>query len=334
MKQVYTTVLLLFSLLTIQAQQTLFEALENNGDGATYQGFGGLVAKGDGTYNFNTDYLPVKIELERTPTGIPIGFEARFISENKRAFRETELSDYGTIDNYVYPMSIKHGFTKEGYVVIDDLVFVLSKIYDGSDPSMENVTSVYVLKKDRKATTEAPKKKKGGFFARMKDKIQSARNSSVSSSPTYKYLTSLNLDKKFNDYVAAMKKKQAIPLTAKDKAKIAAIKKAKKMDADEIKRYNDSVKATPEYKRLKEYQAFVASIDEEKALTIVTIINRTGKDIYVFEEGSRNGSRVGHANSIKVSCVKNYYYNFNPNSSNKSHCYSANSGCNASITIK
>lgn len=334
MKKIFLLSVFTLLAITIQAQQTLFEALENNGDGATYQGFGSLVAKGDGTYNFNTDYLPVKIELERTPTGIPVGFEARFISENKRAFRETELSDYGTIDNYVYPMSIKHGYTKKGYMVIDDLLFELRKIYDGSAPSMENVTSVYVLVKDRKATTKTPKKKKGGFLSRMKAKIKSARNSSVPSSPTYKYLTSLNLDKKFNDYVVAMKKKQAIPLTAKDNAKIEAIKKAKKMDADEIKRYNDSVKATPEYKRLKEYQAFVASIDEEKASTIVTIINRTGKDIYVFEEGSRNGSRVGHANSIKVPCTKNYYYNFNPNSSNKSHCYSADSGCNASVTIK
>lgn len=336
MKQVYLLITLLLLPFTIQAQQNFFEALENNGDGATYRGFGALVAKGDGTYNFKTDYLPVKIELERTPSGIPVGFEARFISEDKRAFRETELSDYGTIDNYIHPISIKHRYTKEGYVVIDDLLFRLDKIYDGSFPSIENVASVYVLEKDRKATTttEAPKKKKGGFLSRMKAKIKTAKISSAASNPTYKYLTSLNLDKKFNDYIAAMKLKQAIPLTAKDNAKIADIKRAKTMEEEEIKRYNDSIRATPEYKRLKEHQARMKAMDEVNALTTVTIINRTGKDIYVFEEGSSNASKITNSSSLKVPCTKNYYYNFNPNSSNKSSCYSANSACNYSITIK
>ncbi|MCO7186502.1 hypothetical protein HER15_07345 [Tenacibaculum mesophilum] len=335
MKKIFLLSVLTLLTITIQAQQTLFEALENNGDGATYQGFGGLVAKGDGTYNFNTDYLPVKIELERTPSGIPVGFEARFISENKRAFRETELSDYGTIDNYVYPMSIKHGYTKKGYMVIDDLLFELRKIYDGSAPRMENVTSVYVLVKDRKATAKTPKKKKGGFLSRMKAKIKSARNSSVPSSPTYKYLTSLNLDKKFNDYVVAMKKKQAIPLTAKDKAKIGAIKKAKKMDADEIKRYNDSIRATPEYKKLKEHQARMKAMDEGNALTTVTFINRTGKDIYVFKAGSKNSTTIRANSSSKFNCSYSYSYKFNPNSGGSGlQLYNANSGCERSVIVK
>ncbi|UNY99025.1 hypothetical protein MQE36_01430 [Zhouia spongiae] len=333
MKQVYLLMILLLLSFTIQAQQNFFEALENNGDEATYQGFGALIANGDGTYNFKTSYLPVKVTIERTPTGIPVGFEARFISEDKRAFRETELSDYGTIDNYIHPISIKHGYTKEGYMVIDDLLFRLKKIYDGSFPSMENVTAVYVLVKDR-AAVESPKnkkKKKGSLLSRMKAKLNST---GTTNNPTYKYLTSLNLDKKFNDYIAAMKLKQAAPLTAKDKAKIADIKKAKTMGEEEIKRYNDSIRATPEYKKLKEHQARMKAMDEENAGETVTIINRTGRDIYIFKEGSSNASRVTNSSSLKVSCSYNYYYNYDPNSSNKSFCYSANSGCSGSITVK
>lgn len=337
MKQVYLLITLLLLSLTIQAQQNFFEALENNGDGATYRGFGALVAKGDGTYNFKTDYLPVKIELERTPSGIPVGFEARFISEDKRAFRETELSDYGTIDNYIHPISIKHRYTKEGYVVIDDLLFRLNKIYDGSFPSMENVASVYVLEKDRKATTttKAPKKKKGGFLSRMKAKIKSAKTSSAASNPTYKYLTSLNLDKKFNDYIAAMKLKQATPLTAKDNAKIADIKRAKAMGEQEIKRYNDSIRATPEYKKLKEHQARMKAMDEGNALTTVTFINRTGKDIYVFKAGSKNSTTIRANSSSKFNCSYSYSYKFNPNSGGSGlQLYNANSGCERSVIVK
>jgi hypothetical protein len=67
----------------------------------------------------------------------------------------------------------------------------------------------------------------------------------------------------------------------------------------------------------------------------VTINNKTGKDIYVYEEGSRNSSTIRANSSGKFDCDHNYTYKFDPNSSGKgSQCYSANSACGSSVTVK
>ena len=47
----------------------------------------------------------------------------------------------------------------------------------------------------------------------------------------------------------------------------------------------------------------------------VTVQNNNGKDIYVYEEGSRNGSRVNVNSSGCFDCKKGLYYIFNSNSS-------------------
>ena len=67
----------------------------------------------------------------------------------------------------------------------------------------------------------------------------------------------------------------------------------------------------------------------------VTIINKTGEDIYLYEEGYRNGTRINVNSSTKVDCSVNYTYKFDSNASGSgTECYSANSACGSSITIK
>ena len=67
----------------------------------------------------------------------------------------------------------------------------------------------------------------------------------------------------------------------------------------------------------------------------VTINNKTGKDIYVYEDGSRNSSTIRANSSGRFDCDHNYTYKFDPNSSGKGNqCYSANSACGSSVTVK
>jgi hypothetical protein len=67
----------------------------------------------------------------------------------------------------------------------------------------------------------------------------------------------------------------------------------------------------------------------------VTINNKTEKDIYVYQEGSRNSSTIRTNSSGKFDCDHNYTYKFDPNSSGQgSQCYSANSACGSSVTVK
>ncbi|WP_034058862.1 hypothetical protein [Lacinutrix jangbogonensis] len=335
MKTIITVAALFFVVSISQAQKNFYEAIEANGETTTYEGFAGKSANGDGTYNFERGVPAVKLTVKRLATGQPVGFKAVPVLENYGGFSETELSDYGRVDSYPNVMSIKHDYTDDGYMMIDDLLFVVDNIPDNGVPKLGNVTSIFVMVKDRaetKAETGKKKKKKGGLLGRMKAKL---KNAGRKTSPAFKYIKTVNIEKKFNDYVTAMKTKQAIPLTSKDKADIAKIKRAREAGDEEIKRYNDSIRATPAHKKLVAHQARMKQMDNNNAKKTVTIINKTGKDIYVYKEGSRNGTRINSNSYTKVDCSFNYTYKFDSNSGGAgSSCYTANSGCDRSVTIK
>ena len=68
----------------------------------------------------------------------------------------------------------------------------------------------------------------------------------------------------------------------------------------------------------------------------VTVQNNTGKDIYVYEEGSRNGSRVNVNSSGSFDCKKGLYYTFSSSSSvngDGSKVYSANQNCGGTANV-
>ena len=243
--------LLLFVVSMTQAQKNLYEALEANGENGTYEGFTGKTANGDGTYSFTSGKPAVNVSVTKLPTGQPVGFSGSPVTESYGAIGMSEISDYERVDSYPNVMTIKHTHKRgmNGYMVIDDLIFDISYIPNEGLPKVENISAIYVLVKDRTEAKEdsgKKKKKKGGFLGRMKAKLEAAGQSE-----TFKYIQTVNIDEKFNDYVSAMKAKQATPKTAKDKADMAKIKRTREAGDEEIKRYNDSINATPEYKDLQ-----------------------------------------------------------------------------------
>lgn len=124
-----------------------------------------------------------------------------------------------------------------------------------------------------------------------------------------------------------MKSKQATALTAKDKADIARIKRTREAGDEEIKRYNDSIRATPEYAKLKAHQARMAQMDKNDVKNEVTVYNKTGKDIYFVKESSRNLTKISSGSSVKLDCSKDYYYTYDANDG----VYGGRSNLNASI---
>ncbi|MFT4610861.1 MAG: hypothetical protein ACJA1H_002546 [Glaciecola sp.] len=335
--------LLLFAVTIVQAQENFYEAIEANGEASVYEGFSGFEANGDGTYNFVSSSPAVNITVTKLPTGQPVGFVATPVSEDYGGFSETEISDYGRVDSYPNVISIKHDYTDDGYMMIDDLLFKVDKIPDNGVPKFNNVIAIYVMVKERGETKEKEDtvkkktKKKGGFMARMKAKIESAAGGAHT--PTYKYIKTVKIEKVFNDYIIAMKSKQATALTAEDKADIARIKRTREAGDEEIKRYNDSIRATPEYTKLKAHQARMAQMDKNDAKNEVMVYNKTGKDIYFVEESSRNPTKISSGTSTKLNCSKNYYYTYDANDgiyggrSNHSKLYSSNSGCGSGVTV-
>ncbi|WP_299108974.1 hypothetical protein [uncultured Tenacibaculum sp.] len=323
--------------ITLQAQKSFFKALEANGENAIYEGFTEISPNGGGTCNFGRSLPKVKVNIVRIANGIPVGFVGKPVAKDWGEIGETELSDYGRMDSYPLTMSMKHTRTKEGYVVIDDIIFVLDKISDNNLPSVNDITKIYALVKNGKTTTKK-KKKKGGFLARMKNKLNSA-----GLSPTHKYLKSVNLVEKFTNYVKAMQAKQAAyTLTAKDKNDTAKIKAARNAGDAEIKRYNDSIKATPEYKDLqRRIKQNEQNYQDAKAQNTVTLRNNTGSTIYIGKSGSRNqGTRIDSGSTATWSCDSNAYLQVktksggsNNYSTTNTKVYSANSGCGSIIAI-
>ncbi|MDO6598419.1 hypothetical protein Q4512_15985 [Oceanihabitans sp. 2_MG-2023] len=331
-KIIFSVVLLLVATIT-KAQKNFYEAMEANGESAIYEGFADQSANGDGTYNFTRGKPAISLKVTRLVTGQPVGFVATPVDKGVSGFSQTELSNYVRVDSYPNVLYIKHKYTKDAYMMTDDILFVVSNTSDSDVPKLANVKAFYVLVKERGETVTkegAGKKKKGGFMARMKAKVEG-----VGQSPTFKYIKRVNIEKVFNDYVTAMKAKQANPLTTKDKMEIAKIRRAREAGDEEIKRYNDSIKATPEYAKLKTHQARMEQMDNNNARNLITINNKTGRDIYIYQNGSRNGTRINANSSTKVTCNSNYTYKFDSNSGGTGTAfYSANANCGSSVSVR
>ena len=335
--------LLLFVVSITQAQKNLYEALEANGENATYEGFTGKTANGDGTYSFTSGKPAVKVSVTKLPTGQPVGFSGSPVTESYGAIGMSEISDYERVDSYPNVMTIKHTHKRgmNGYMVIDDLIFDISYIPNEGLPKVENISAIYVLVKDRTEAKEdsgKKKKKKGGFLAKMKAKLEA-----TGQSETYKYIQTVNIDKKFNDYVAAMKAKQATPKTTKDKTDIAKIKRTREAGDEEIKRYNDSIKATPEYKDLqRRIKQNEANYQASELKNTVTLRNTSNHEIYVGRAGSSNpGTRISAGGTARWNCDTDAYLQkitksggSNAYDSTDVQVYRKNSGCGNTVNVK
>ena len=339
MKKIMITVALIFTATIAQAQKTFYEALEANGETAIYEGFSGISINDDGTIGIVSGKPAVTITVKKLATGQPVGFEANPISESYGGFGMSEISDYGRVDSYPNVMTIKniHKRGLDGYMVIDDLLFKISYIPSNGVPKVEDVTAVYVMVKDRTEAKEDSGKKKGGFLGRMKAKLEA-----TGQSPTYKYIQTVNIEKIFNDYVTAMKAKQASPITAQDKTDIAKIKRAREAGDEEIKRYNDSIKATPEYKDLqRRIKQNEANYQASELKNTVTLRNNSNHEIYVGRAGSSNpGTRISAGGTARWSCDQDAYLQKitksggnNAYDSTNVQVYRKNSGCGNTVSI-
>ena len=100
-----------------------------------------------------------------------------------------------------------------------------------------------------------------------------------------------------------------------------------------IRQMSDDWRNSDEYKRI---QANNARADRAKAASTVTIINDTGSTVYIFQEGSRNGTRISANGSGSADCSKSLYYSYSGKSAlngNGTKFYTANSSCGGSISI-
>ena len=327
MKQLMTLVIAFFAF-TATAQQGFFQTIEANGEDATYIGFSHRTANGDGTYKFERKLPIIRLELKRLPSGTIYGFRAVDAETGEKVYSQSELSDYGRFDSYPNASHIKHTYTKKGFAIIGDFFFVNDEM---SNFSMDYTMQIYVKvgSGDAKADdSKKKKKKKKGFLSKLKNLA------TMSYGPEHDRFKTTNLDQMIKEYRAAMTIKQAAPISGKDKAAMAEIERTRKASDEEIKKYNDSVIATPDYQRMLKHRAEMDAM-ESNSPSKVTLVNKTGSKISICASSGPVVGSVNSGSSASFSCDGDLYIGVrNGGSITKGRkIYSANSSCGGSVSI-
>ncbi|WP_452230008.1 hypothetical protein [Lacinutrix sp. MEBiC02404] len=326
MKKTILAVALLLVAIITQAQNSLFTNISTTDQ---YQEYWTVYDEnGDGVYTVTDKRFPVSFQTEYLATGE--GYKIEVVIEEEGNNKGNVQHRYNAIDNYYlasgypYETILKHKYKKDGFVSIGDYVILLAGISD-DNTSFEGIDKIYIKEGAGTAskTTEGeeePKKKKKSFLDKVK-----AKANNVSSG--YKVIKIEDLNVMITDYLVAMKAKQDARTSAELKGDKNIIAARDRGEAD-LKKYNDSIKATPEYKRTMAFH-------KKRAGEKVTIRNETGRIIYVFEKGDDrtfSGTELWDNGSTDKECDGDYSYSFSKKGSG-TQCYTANTACGSQVIV-
>ncbi|MDW7695125.1 hypothetical protein R9C00_28955 [Flammeovirgaceae bacterium SG7u.111] len=282
-KTIILFVLLLAASFSVSAQIGMYEALEAHGEGAKYQEYWSVgKSEETGKYHIDGKRYVLTAEIKRLPSGVPVGFSLIKVEDGKSWRGADVMTDYERAIGYPHIVT-RHKYNKDGYAVVGDYIFSLDGISEDG-LSFDRIDAIYIkIGGEEKAEEEPKEKKKMSLKEKMKaakEKVKAA--AMVSYGPEHQKACDTDLGKLVSDYLKEMKAKQdANPATAKQKAEIKEIEFARKNKDADLKAYNDSIRATPEYKKLKEHQKRMAEMEKGSAGEKVTIVNGTSSPIRV-----------------------------------------------------
>ena len=337
MKKIIFVITIFITTITF-AQKNLFSNVSTTDQ---YQRFFSVQDKdGDGVYEIKDRDLIVKFNLKTLASGEGYRIEAVIdagSSKGKTLKKMDAVNGYSTCAGYPFESYIRNRPSKSAFVAIGDYVFDLYKMSENGI-SYGGIATVFI-KVDNQNTTGGKKKKKS-----FREKMRALKNA-ASKNPSYgaahKALQSKNLDKLITDYLTVMKAKQDAR-SSTEKKKDNNIKIAKSKGANDIKRYNDSVKATPKYKDLqRRIKQNEANYQAAQKANVVTLRNNSGSSIYVGKSGSVNrGTEIPAGRTGKWDCKYDAFIQrhtieggSNAYRSTKTKVYKANSGCGNTINI-
>ncbi len=329
--------LLLFVVCGATAQNNLFSNISTTDQYDEYWSV--WDEDGDGLYVIRERRFVVKFELKYLATGEGYSYAA-VVDEGDKIGHVVDggnaVTGYDQCKGYPFESVMRHQYEKHGLVAFGDYVFILDNVSEDGT-SFNGIESVYVKKAASAANEDGKTEKKKKFS--FKDLTNAVKDNYTGSESTpnygeaHKTLESTNLDELITEYLVEMKAKQDAR-SAADKQKDMNIENAKGQEDADIQAYNDSIKATPEYKKMKEYQKRMNEMDKEDAKSEVTFENKTGKDIYIYTFG-KNGTRIHVNSSTTVDCTVDYTYKFDSwDKGNGTPFYNANTNCGGSFTIK
>ena len=358
MKKIVLSIFALCGMLTVtNAQNSLFKNISTTDQYTEYRS---VVDKdNDGVYEIRDRQFVVKFKTKTLPTGEGYNISA-IVDKGSYKGKESTIDVVEgsfTCSGYPYESLIRKKSKKEGIVAIGDYIFFLKGVSDDGT-SFTGIDDVYIKEG---ASGEKKEKKKSSFKEKMAALKNASNPGAVSANygSEHKALESQNLKKLITDYLVAMKAKQDARTATEKKsdknilnAREAIVSKAKatkaaekaKRDAEwaEAKRYNDSIKATPEHQDLeRRKRQNEANYQASKRQNDVTLRNNGSRAIYVGTSHSTNrGTEISAGGTASWSCSEDAYiqietvkgstYTYKA-SSNK--VYRANSGCGNTVNI-
>lgn len=347
MKKIIILAALFISTITT-AQNNLFDNISTTHQ---YSEYSSVKESGsNGSYIINNKYAIVKFHKEYLPTGE--GYKINIIVDNEGEHKGSsryllDATTEGVVCNgqpYESVLTISREY--KSFVAIGDYVFVL---YGAEDDGVSFTKIDRVFIKNGAVAPKAEGKKKKLSF---KDKLLALRATKAGGGdfgPEHKALQSQNIKKMITDYLVAMKAKQdartAIELKNEKNVKIAKKKKiaqdiqTEKDEWAEAKRYNDSIRATPEHQDLeRRKRQNEANYQSAQKRNMVTLRNNSNRTIYVGMSGSKNpGTKINAKSSAKWSCSQDAYIQTTSSNgayrSTNTKVYSKSTGCGKTVNI-
>ncbi|MGD1945847.1 MAG: hypothetical protein ACFB0A_06225, partial [Croceivirga sp.] len=247
------------------------------------------------------------------------------------------------------PREIQPGSTNR-VCILDGVVFDLNTKFNEDDPDTYVPYRLYVHENfgedfDEGNKKDSGKKKKRSLKERMEQgMMKKLANKNPELKAIYNCIQKLQAMDAVNlvqNYLtSALAKRRVMEPKWKQNAnntkRLELVEERRELMFAAMKKYNEDLMDTPEWRRIQENNAFWEKQARENDITIK---NETGSDIYLYEAGSMNGSRINSGSSGRFNCKTTYYYAFDSNSGSRvgnagALAYSANSSCGGTITVE
>jgi len=313
-------------------------------------------------YNGKTDYARLKMTAEM----VEVAREQNFPEHSRFMFKISDLDAQQYIPtNMAFPATLaalyyegneklqkkvgyvpieKNESSTNRFVVVDGIIFDLNNKFNKDNPETFKPRRLYVPESFALEASKTDEKKDGKKKKKklsFKERMKKLSGGGLGVDKGTEKLIDINAVQKAVDYLSAAiaQQEKVYPSwieKSENSTRLEAVKKRLDLMYDAMNKYNEDLMDTPEYKRIQENNR---RANAAAAKNNVTLKNDTGKDIYVYEAGSMNGSRINAGSSGSFSCSSNYYYAFNGNSGTRGGnagplAYSSNSSCGGTVSVK
>lgn len=347
MKKVILVVGLLISTAAVVEQKSFFENISETDQYHQFDDVTELENK-KGFFKAKEQVRAVKLKKGYLPTGE--GYKISYVVDYGKSKGDEKLIADASFEKYNcegYPYeSILTEGDNNGYISIDDYVIKITGISEDKT-SFKYISRLYLKVGESAVGDEGKKekKKKSSFFSKLK----ALKNVSTGGfGPEHKEFESKNIRKLITDYLVAMKAKQDAR-TPKEKQADKNILKAKEQKVlakenewAEAKRYNDSVRNTPEHQNLqRRMRQNEINANSAKMKNTVTLRNTGNRIIYIGTSLSRNrGTKISAGSTGSWNCSQDAYIQTSTTSGGSTSykssgrlVYRANSGCGSTVSI-